>query len=303
MREQMCHGCGKVTPHKLFLEGGKDFEYGVPGEFKQIKCEGCGVVAMDPMPALNEILTFYPSDYHGYGEPASRLTKWLIERNLRQRAKMYKKRIGSKASILDVGAADGAHFSVWNEEPDWQLYGLEFNNEAAAKGRNAGWDIQTSTIETYDSKGKKFDLIIMNHLLEHVQNPRAVLRHAYDLLKPGGWIIGEVPSLKSWDFAIFGKYWGGCHWPRHLHQFTPESLTKTFEGAGFRNTHISYLLHTSHWALSVQNRLQDPAFATKLDRGRSWYYSLLLLAFIPVNAVQILLSRTGIIGFRTQKPL
>ena len=293
-----CSGCERATEHVSFFEGGKDWEYGVPGSFNQSRCTVCGLVAMVPMPSLEEILTFYPNTYHGYQAATSPVTRWLIERNLRQRARVYKALIGSHGMILDVGAADGAHFDIWKTEGAWEFAGFEFNPEIAADARAQGRDVATATIETFDARGRTFDLIIMNHLLEHVQDPLDTMRRAVALLKPGGYLVGEVPSLKSIDRWMFGNYWGGCHWPRHLHQFTPETLSSQLTNAGFETPRIHYLLHTSHWALSFQNWLQDRAWGrTTLTNGRAWYYPIFLLACVPINFVQKLLGLTGIIGF------
>ncbi len=299
-----CSICERETPHASFFEGGQDWEYGVSGVFHQERCDGCGLVVMVPMPTLETILGYYPKTYHGYQPATSPLTRWLIKRNLRERAKGYTRLIGLKGAILDVGAADGAHFDVWKKEGDWEFKGFEFNDEIASEARRHGRDVATATIETYDACGKQFDLIIMNHLLEHVQDPLDTVRRAFALLKPGGYLVGEVPNIHSLDCWIAGKYWGGCHWPRHLHQFTPSSLAILFQKAGFLLPRISYVLHTSHWALSIQNWMQAHArMRVALRHGRAWYYPFLLLAFVPLNFLQKILGWTGIMGFVAQKPL
>jgi SAM-dependent methyltransferase len=299
-----CSICQKETSHVVFFEGGRDWEYGVPGEYRQEQCESCGLVTMVPMPSPAEVLTFYPSTYHGYQSATSALTRWLIERNLRQRADGYRKLIGTTGTILDVGAADGAHFDVWKTEGSWEFVGFEFNDEIAADARAHGRNVATATMETFDAQGKQFDLIIMNHLLEHVPDPLDTARRAFALLKPGGWLVGEVPNLRSLDRWIAGRYWGGCHWPRHLQQFTPSTMRRMLTTVGFESPRLSFLLHTSHWALSVQNWLQSTSWGkTTLQNGRAWYYPILLLAFVPLNLIQKIFGCTGIMGFSARKPL
>jgi hypothetical protein len=256
------------------------------------------------MPSLAEILTYYPADYHGYQSASSSLTRFLVERNLRARAQRYHSLIGEKARILDVGSADGAHFDVWQRaEPMWQIFGFEFNDGAAKAGRVAGRAIATATMETYAPPVDAFELVIMNHLLEHVVDPLDTAERAYKLLARGGYVIGEVPNIASWDFYLFRKFWGGAHWPRHVHQFTPATMTALLEKAGFVDVRISYLLHTGHWALSVQNLLQSYRLTrTHLSNGRAWYYPFLLVVFIPVNLLAQVLGMTGIIGFVARKP-
>ncbi len=301
--KKFCCICKQKVNRERFLENGKDLEYQAPGMFSQIKCSQCGLVSMDPMPHLEKILSFYPHDYHGYQPPASRLTKFLIEHNLRARAQHYQRLIGNTGAILDVGAADGAHFDIWKKSGAWTLHGLEFKDKIAQNARAHGRDVATATIETYNPGGKKFKLIIMNHLLEHVIDPLETASRAYNLLEPRGVFIGETPNIRSLDFWIFRKYWGGCHWPRHLHQFDPKSMRAMLEKAGFVNIRFHYPLHTGHWALSIQNFLQSKKLTrSKLSYGRTRYYPLLLFLFAPINLIQKLFGITGIMGFTAQKP-
>lgn len=300
-----CSICERETEQEPFLTGGTDWEYGVPGTFNQVRCTECGLVRMHPMPSLEEVVTFYPDSYHGYqeGGATSALTKFLIQKNLKAREAFYKSLIGNDGHILDVGSGEGSHFDTWTENTNWKISGFEFHEGAAALGRSRGRDIEHATIETYDPKGKTFDLIIMNHLLEHVIDPLDTVRRGFELLKPGGVIVGETPNIASLDFALFGKYWGGCHWPRHLHQFTPKTHRTMFEKAEFASVTFSYPLHTGHWALAFQNFLQSKKLTkTTLTNGRSWYYPFLLLATVPPNLVQKMTGYTGIIGFVAKKP-
>src|SRR6185295_7085370 len=46
-----------------------------------------------------------------------------------------------------------------------------------------------SLFETFDPGKIRFDTVVMAHILEHVQNPRAVLVRARSWLKPGGVLI------------------------------------------------------------------------------------------------------------------
>lgn len=299
-----CSICQKETPRLPFLTGGRDYEYGVPGVWEQTACAVCGLVATTPMPSMDEILSYYPKSYHGYQSAPSRITRFLVTRNLRARAKLYRALIGPDARILDVGSADGAHFDTWQEvEPGWALYGFEFNDGAAAAGRAEGRRIATATIESYQPPVSEFQLIIMNHLLEHVRDPFDTTARVYALLASGGSLVGEVPNIRSWDFSLFGRFWGGCHWPRHVHQFTPATMSLMLTKTGFSDVQISYQLHTGHWALSVQNWLQSHRLTrVTLSNGRAWYYPLLLIAFVPVNLVAQLFGMTGIIGFSARKP-
>ena len=298
-----CSLCQRTTAHEPYFEQGHDWEYGISGTFRQERCTTCGLIAMVPMPDPETVLSYYPSTYHGYQPASSALTRWLIAHDLRRRARMYRRMIGSKGAVLDVGAADGAHFDVWKTVGEWDISGFEFNDDVARQARAGGRDVATATMETFDAQGKTFDLIIMNHLLEHVPDPRGTAECAYALLAPGGWLVGEVPNVRSVDRMIMGSFWGGCHWPRHLHQFSPRTLRALFTAVGFERPKFSWLLRTDHWALSVQNLLQSFRLTrTTLRNGRAWYYAPLLGCFIPLNVMQMCFGLTGVMGFSARKP-
>jgi len=53
-------------------------------------------------------------------------------------------------------------------------------------------------IEAIDLPDALFDVIVCNHVLEHVDDKRA-LAEMYRILKPNGFCIITVPIIESWD--------------------------------------------------------------------------------------------------------
>lgn len=282
----------------------RDFEYGYPGNFSLFKCEACRLYELQPQLDNDKLLESYPEEYHGYNysEVESKIFNFLQEIRLKKRLDLYRSSVGYGANILDIGCGDGHYLKYFKEKTNWQLSGIEFNPKIAERGIKEGLQIFIGTFENLNFPDNHFDLIIMNHLLEHVPDPIGLLKKAGEKLKPGGSVIGELPNIASWDYFCFGKFWGGLHVPRHLFLFTPRSLALAARRAGFDNCLISYSLNTSHWALSCQNLLQSTcAFKTELHFGRTKYYNFLLAAFIPVNALAMLFRKTSIINFKINK--
>ena len=182
------------------------------------------------------------------------------------------------------------------------LMGVEFKDEIAEKGRQKGRNIITGIIDDILDTDKKFDLIIMNNLIEHVLDPVGEMKKAYQLLKPNGCIIMETPNTDCWDYVISKKYWGGLHVPRHTYLFSSGNLKLLAEQTGFIVEEIKYLLNTDHWAISVQNYLQSTSlFKTNITKGRVWYFKYLLFTFIPLNFLQVILKKTGAINVVLRK--
>ena len=81
-------------------------------------------------------------------------------------------------------------------------------------------------------KNKKYDLIILRHVLEHTHHPVELVKFLSSLLAPKGILYIEVPNLKSGCAKVFGKYWKGYYVPRHIFHFTKQSLSKVIQLAG-----------------------------------------------------------------------
>ncbi|RKY83677.1 class I SAM-dependent methyltransferase, partial [candidate division KSB1 bacterium] len=52
-----------------------------------------------------------------------------------------------------------------------------------------------------------FDLVMMWHVLEHIENPVLYLKEISRILKENGKLIIEVPNLDSLNFRIFKEKW------------------------------------------------------------------------------------------------
>ena len=77
--------------------------------------------------------------------------------------------------------------------------GVEINPQMAARARERGYDVESGTLEAMDIERHvgRYDVVSMNHVLEHVEDPGEVLRRSFRLLKPGGWLIGQIPTVTS----------------------------------------------------------------------------------------------------------
>jgi 2-polyprenyl-3-methyl-5-hydroxy-6-metoxy-1,4-benzoquinol methylase len=93
-----------------------------------------------------------------------------------------------------------------------------------------------------------FDVVVMNHVLEHVNNPVTFLKDVLRLLAPGGVVHIAVPNMACWEAALPG--WTSYE-PYHLIYFTLATVQKTVDISGlsvvYKITHESF----SGWFLAV----------------------------------------------------
>ena len=155
--------------------------------------------------------------------------------------------------ILDIGCGDGLFFprlrqfgEVEGVEPDAQL--VASNNPDRA-------NIFICAFDANFQPGRKYSLILMLDVLEHLQDPVAALRGVRDLLEPNGTFVITVPA-----FMLL--------WTNHdslNHHFTRYTLRR-FRGlamqAGLRVTEQQYFYHWIFPA-KIAVRLYEGAFQSK----------------------------------------
>jgi 2-polyprenyl-3-methyl-5-hydroxy-6-metoxy-1,4-benzoquinol methylase len=115
----------------------------------------------------------------------------------------------------------------------WSVFGVDPDEKAIAYGLNHGINVKQGGVEQFDSKENLFDVITINHVIEHVHDPVALLRACYRLLKPSGQLWLETPNIDSLGHRDYKENWRGLEPPRHLVLFNSSSLTKALIDAGF----------------------------------------------------------------------
>lgn len=70
----------------------------------------------------------------------------------------------------------------------------------------------------------QFDFIVLQDVIEHVEDPRALLAELDDCLRPGGAILVGTPDAGGISLTDVKKYWMQLHPPYHLHIYTRAAL-------------------------------------------------------------------------------
>ncbi len=139
---------------------------------------------------------------------------------------------GSPRKILDIGCAGGWMSSKLAEKfPQAQIWGIDIYDEAINHGRKLYPKIDFRIADAHKMPFKKnsFDLIICTEVLEHLDNPRAVLLEMKRVLKKKGEAIIELDSgsfLFTLVWFIWRKFKGRVWQKAHLHSFNMKKLEK-----------------------------------------------------------------------------
>jgi 2-polyprenyl-3-methyl-5-hydroxy-6-metoxy-1,4-benzoquinol methylase len=209
-------------------------DYSVSGEMFDIySCPACLFAMTYPSPSPSEIGKYYQtSDYVSHSETrqgiVNKLYHLVRKENTKDKLKLIDRFSKVRADLLDIGCGTGYFLSVCKKK-GWQIEGVEVNEEARLKSESyTGQSIYHSTDEL-EASGKKFDVITLWHVFEHLHNIQTSFEQLIRLLKPEGLLILALPNPMSEDAIYYKEYWAGYDVPRHLSHFSPVSIRLLYE--------------------------------------------------------------------------
>jgi 2-polyprenyl-3-methyl-5-hydroxy-6-metoxy-1,4-benzoquinol methylase len=107
-----------------------------------------------------------------------------------------------RGRLLDVGCGNGSYLSLMRTL-GWDVAGVDVDPQAVAVCRARGLSVFPGTLEEASFPDGSFDVITMNHVIEHVSDPLALLRECYRILSPGGYVGIVTPNVKSLAHRLF----------------------------------------------------------------------------------------------------
>jgi SAM-dependent methyltransferase len=152
-----------------------------------------------------------------------------------KRMSLLEKYVKKPGVVLDVGCSNGVFLDLF-KEIGWETWGIEPSGSATI-AKSKSHKIVNATFEKANLPPKYFDLVILNHTLEHMNNPTAILKKVKLVLRPKGILYVDVPNAGGLSAKILGKHWPLLLPDEHRWQFTKASLTKLLEESGFKVLH------------------------------------------------------------------
>ncbi|MEK6921202.1 MAG: methyltransferase domain-containing protein [Nanoarchaeota archaeon] len=191
-------------------------------KFKVIQCWNCGLGRIESIQHVN----YETYNIKFYVENQNLFKKYMGE--ILDYASLYKK----EGRLLDVGANIGLLVHLANQR-GFDAEGMEMSKEAIKFGR-AAFGIKYYEIKEDFNKNKVyFDVVTMNHVLEHIKAPRDFLKQISKVMRKRAIIVIAVPNFASISAKIFRTKWTGLQPQEHLWLFTPTALQKLLQSEGF----------------------------------------------------------------------
>ncbi len=147
--------------------------------------------------------------------------------------------------VLDFGAGRGELLEILlKTHPEWELTGTDILPRPEFLSRDVAWHQQDLNIPWVPEK--LFDLAICSEVIEHLENPRQLMRDLATLVRPGGWLILTMPNQESyrsllslWLRGNHVSFIGDCY-PAHITALLAEDLKRISAETGFENPQIHF---------------------------------------------------------------
>ncbi|UCG25460.1 MAG: class I SAM-dependent methyltransferase [Chloroflexota bacterium] len=193
------------------------------GHHQQIvECNHCGHVYANPRWASDDLLDAYE---------AVEDETYILERAGRERTFAHHLQSlekftgpGDGRPLLDVGAYIGVFVAVARSR-DWQALGIEPSLWASTFAKERDLPVVQGTLDAQELDGRRFDVITMWDVVEHLDDPMAEVAKARRLLNPGGIVAVHTMDVNSLMARLMGSRWPWLM-DMHVQYFSRESLRR-----------------------------------------------------------------------------
>lgn len=281
-----CPRCGSAASTPRLA--GRDHLHGIEGLFTAVSCDGCGLWFQNPRPTVETIALAYPESYGPHASGVTTIDPPLDPRTVdelrdlgypapplrREGASRWWQRwragvdliprFVDDGMVLEIGAATGARLNALRELGWKRLSGIEIVPAAADVARRAGFDVSVGPAESVirELPSAAFDVVIASFVLEHLLDPFGLTREVARVLKPGGQFLFSTIARDCIEQRIWGRYWAGFDFPRHVVYFGTGDLRRLVANdfqwvESYRHAAPQDFSRSAWWRLMERRNLTD----------------------------------------------
>ncbi len=222
--QESCGICGD-SEARILSHTGRHYQ-----ALTTVICTGCGMVHSEPIPSQAELQAYYKKQYRDDYKGAVRPKRKHVLRYSRGGLERLSRLLGFVATgkLLDVGSGSG-EFVTLARLHGFEAEGLEpHEGYANYTGKHYEIPVVNAPLEKADIPAESYDVITLNHVLEHLRSPFEALSLLHSWLKPGGLIAVDVPDIEACNHSPTNRF----HFA-HIYNFNHATLAATLEKAGF----------------------------------------------------------------------
>lgn len=219
-RDVPCVACGSTDFEIQFEKMG----------FKYVLCRSCGTLFANPRPPIEDLIKFDCASRSG----VFLLKDLILGKEEDRREKIFKPRALFTAKLIEEKAMSvigdiGSGAGIFLEElkklaPGIKLFSIEPSPGMASLCRKKGFDTIEKAIEEVEGLAEKFDMLCAFELLEHLHEPGAFIRKAFEMLKPGGLLLMTSLNCEGFDIQLLWGDSNNIYPAQHINFFNPRSI-------------------------------------------------------------------------------
>ena len=203
-----------------------------------IKCKNCKLIFSELLNIKFEKLYEEVIDYQ-YLDSISFKKRYFLDT-----LNKIKKYLKNSSNVLEIGSYYGIFGALIKQHVN-QYKGIELSKHGAEYAKNKyNLNIENKTIDEYLKEVKDLDVIIMSHVIEHLDTPFEDIKKIRDKMSLDSVFIFSTYNMDSFIAKLLGKYY---HWimPMHKFYFSKFFLKKFMEENGLRVVETITDTHTT----------------------------------------------------------
>ena len=264
-----CALCGSNDNKIVFNKAGQ--KRGNAREAINVICQRCGLVYNDPMPTDEDLKNFYSGHLvenknmdEEYNKLVGRLSKIDEEKfqKISNFLRPHIEKIDRTSEVVDIGCGSGA--LLWKIKKDCGLrtVGIEPDKlkSRVAKEHFKIDEVRNEFFEEFvNQTERKFDMVSLRHVLEHLKDPNGVLSSLKGILKKDGYLFIVVPNVS--DFKPSKSLEDSFEYG-HVYSYTPRTLQLLLLKNGYKIVKWSfdYKLSLQILAVRTENNINSISF-------------------------------------------
>jgi 2-polyprenyl-3-methyl-5-hydroxy-6-metoxy-1,4-benzoquinol methylase len=209
-----------------------------------LECNNCGLVYLS---SLNHIKQNHYEN-SGMHEEELNVANWLKETQTddERRYQFFKEKI-TNMTVLDFGCGAGG-FIDFAKQSASSVAGVELEKALQSSFEKRKLNV-FSNLSSAKECNKKYDVITAFHVVEHLQDPKSIIKQLSELLSGRGEMIIEVPSsddalLTLYENKAFQNF---TYWSQHLFLFNEKTMTELIKQTGLK---LNWIKHIQRYPLA-----------------------------------------------------